>query len=102
MEPAPTIAYRIQSTDPTGYFARKLLHAGAPSWLTTPGIPMLFIMDKRCWKPSSSGVWQSAALSNKTNYAGFVQFYRDLIHLAEISTASAWAYRSEHHLTCRG
>src|ERR1019366_7275551 len=38
---AQRLPYRIQSTDPTGYYARKRSMLAAAVVLTTPGIPML-------------------------------------------------------------
>ena len=40
---AQRLPYRIQSSDPTGYFARKRSMLAAAIVLTTPGIPMLFM-----------------------------------------------------------
>ncbi|WP_150107597.1 alpha-amylase family glycosyl hydrolase [Pedosphaera parvula] len=77
---AQRLPYRIQSTDPTGYFARKRSMLAAAVVLTTPGIPMLF-MGQEMLETQQFGDSNPLHWENTTNYPTVVQFYRDLIHL---------------------
>lgn len=77
---AQRLPYRIQSADPTGYFARKRSMLAAAVIMTTPGIPMLF-MGQEMLETQQFGDGNPLHWANKTNYAPVVKFYRDLIHL---------------------
>jgi 1,4-alpha-glucan branching enzyme len=77
---AQRLPYRIQSTDPTGFYARKRSMLAAAVVLTTPGIPMLFMgqemLETAQFSDSTPLHW-----ANQTNYGSVEQFYRDLIRL---------------------
>jgi 1,4-alpha-glucan branching enzyme len=77
---AQRLPYRVQSADPTGYYARKRSMLAAAVVLTTPGIPMLF-MGQEMLETQQFGDSNPLHWANQTNYASVVQFYRDLIHL---------------------
>jgi 1,4-alpha-glucan branching enzyme len=71
---------RIQPANPESYFARKRSMLAAAIVLSAPGIPMLFmgqeLLETKQFADDSPLDW-----SRKTNYAGIVQFYRDMIHV---------------------
>ncbi len=75
---AQRLPYRIQSTDPTGYFARKRSMLGAAVVMTTPGIPMLF-MGQEMLETAQFSDSDPLHWGNQTAYPSVVQFYRDLI-----------------------
>ena len=77
---AQRLPYRIQSTDPTGYYARKRSMLAAAVVLTTPGIPMLF-MGQEMLETQQFGDSNPLHWTNQTTYASVVQFYHDLIRL---------------------
>jgi 1,4-alpha-glucan branching enzyme len=77
---AQRLPYRIQSSDPTGYYARKRSLLAAAVVLTTPGIPMLF-MGQEMLETQQFGDSNPLHWGNQTTYAGVVRFYRDLVHL---------------------
>ena len=77
---AQRLPYRIQSADPTGYFARKRSMLAAAVIMTTPGMPMLF-MGQEMLETQQFGDGNPLHWANKTNYSAVVRYYRDLIHL---------------------
>jgi len=77
---AQRLPYRIQSTDPTGYYARKRSMLAAAVVLTTPGIPMLF-MGQEMLETQQFGDGNPLHWGNLATNASVVRFYRDLIRL---------------------
>jgi 1,4-alpha-glucan branching enzyme len=77
---AQRLPYRIQSTAPTGYYARKRSMLAAAVVLTTPGIPMLF-MGQEMLETQQFGDSNPLHWAYQTTYASVVQFYHDLIRL---------------------
>lgn len=75
---AQRLPKRIQSADPTGYYARKRSMLGAAIVMSTPGIPMLFMGQEMLavaqFADNSPLDW-----SRTTTYTNVVRFYRDLI-----------------------
>jgi 1,4-alpha-glucan branching enzyme len=77
---AQRLPYRIQSSDPTGYYARKRSMLAVAIVMTTPGIPMLF-MGQEMLETQQFGSTHPLHWSSTTNYSAVVDFYRDLIRL---------------------
>jgi 1,4-alpha-glucan branching enzyme len=71
---------RINAADATGYYARKRSMLGAAVVMTMPATPMLF-MGQEMLVTNQFADTKPLNWSNKTNYSGVVQFYRDLVHL---------------------
>jgi 1,4-alpha-glucan branching enzyme len=77
---AQRLPYRIQSSDPDGYFARKRSMLAAAVVMTTPGIPMLF-MGQEMLEDEQFGDNNPLDWSHATTYSSVLKFYRDLVHL---------------------
>jgi 1,4-alpha-glucan branching enzyme len=77
---AQRLPVRINSGDPTGYYARKRSMLGAAIVLCSPGIPMLFMGQEML---ATAQFADNAPLdwSRLSTYTNVVSFYRDLIRL---------------------
>ncbi|MDR3460451.1 MAG: alpha-amylase family glycosyl hydrolase [Verrucomicrobiae bacterium] len=77
---AQRLPVRIQSSAPTGYYARKRSMMGAAIVMTTPGIPQLFMGQERLditqFSDSSPLNWTLV-----TAYSNVWNFYHDMIRL---------------------
>lgn len=77
---AQRLPVRIQSADPTGFFARKRSLLGAAIALSAPGIPMLFMGQEMLavaqFSDSTPLDW-----TRVNTYSNVVSFYRDFIRL---------------------
>ncbi len=74
------LPYDVNSSDPTGYFAKKRALLANTIALVSPGIPMIFEgSEMHEWWTFSNN--QALRWSNTNTYAGIVQAYADLIHL---------------------
>lgn len=77
---AQRLPTRIQSADPTGFYARKRSLLAAAIVMTTPGIPMLF-MGQEMLATAQFADNSPLDWSRVTNHWPVVNFYRDLIRL---------------------
>lgn len=77
---AQRLPYRIQSADPTGYFARKRSMLGAAVIMSMPGIPMLF-MGQEMLAVSQFADNSPLDWSRANTYSNVVNYYRDLTRL---------------------
>ena len=77
---AQRLPVRIQSADPTSYYARKRSMMGAAIAMTSPGIPMMFMGQEMLAVQQFA---DNAPLdwSRATTYTNVVGFYHDLIRL---------------------
>ncbi|HSY18307.1 MAG TPA: alpha-amylase family glycosyl hydrolase [Candidatus Acidoferrales bacterium] len=77
---AQRLPVRIQSSNPSSYFARKRSMMGAAIVMTTPGIPQIFMgqerLDTNQFSDSSPLNW-----SLVTTYSNVWNFYHDMIRL---------------------
>ncbi len=77
---AQRLPARIQPATPTGYYARKRSMLAAAVLMTMPATPMLF-MGQEMLETAQFSDTIPLDWTHATNYAGVVNFYRDLIHL---------------------
>jgi len=86
---AQRLPVRIQSANPTSYFARKRSMLAAAIVMTSPGIPMLFMGQEMLavaqFSDSTPLDW-----TRVTTYSNVVAFYHDLIRLRRNLDGVSW------------